>query len=237
MSARVKWVIRALVALSAAALLLFVARAVDLPQKMLLLVELGRGAGLAGALLYGVVYVASAVLLIPGSVLTLAAGFAWGPVWGVALVSPASVLAATAAFALGRTLLRGHVERRIGSDPRVAAIDRALGESGFKLVLLLRLSPVLPFNLLNYALSLTRVRLRDFVLGSALGMFPATVLFVHVGSLVTSGAELLSGRRPSAGAAGSVLTWAGLLATLAVVVLVTRVSRAALQKALAEQAP
>lgn len=208
--------------------------ALDLSQAALDLVSYCRAAGSAGVLVYGLGYVASTVLLLPGSVLTLGAGFAWGPVLGVAIVSPVSVLAATAAFLLGRTLLRARVERRLGQDQRVAAMDRAIGESGLKLVLLLRLSPILPFNLLNYALSLTRVRLRDYVIGSALGMFPATVLFVYLGSLVTSGTELLSGRRP-AGAAGTALQVGGLLATLALVVVVSRMARAALRTALAEE--
>jgi len=213
--------------------LAFVLSGGDVPERALALVEWSRSAGPLGAALYGLAYVLSAVLLLPGSVLTLGAGYAWGPVWGVVLVSPVSVAAATAAFLLGRTFAREAVEQRLGKDPRVAAIDRAIGEDGFKLVLLLRLSPVFPFNVLNYALALTRVRLRDYVLASAIGMFPATVLFVYLGSLVSSGAELLAGR-PTAGPAGSLLSWAGLVATLAVVVLVTRVSRAALQRSMAE---
>lgn len=206
---------------------------VELRQLALELIELSQSAGPLGAALFGLGYVGSTVLLLPGSVLTLGAGYAWGPLWGVALVSPVSVAAATASFLLGRTFGRGWAERRLGKDPRIAAIDRAIGEDGFKLVLLLRLSPLFPFNLLNYALALTRVRLRDYVLASALGMFPATVLFVYLGSLASSGAQLLSGA-PTAGPAGSVLYWAGLAATLLVVVVVTRSSRRALARVLAE---
>ena len=208
----------------------------EVKRLTLTFLEWSQQAGPWGAALYGSGYVLSTVLLLPASVLTLGAGYVWGPVWGVLLVSPVSVAAATASFSLGRTFLRGHVERRIGNDARVAAIDRAIAAHGFKLVLLLRLSPVLPFNLLNYALALTRVRLRDYVLGSALGMFPATVLFVYLGSLVSSGAELLAGR-PASGAAGSVLYWGGLVATLGAVVMMTRLSRGALQRALAQPAP
>lgn len=232
MSSRTKWALPAFVGLSAAALLLLALRELNLPEQALRLAEWSRGAGFGGVLLYGAGYVLSTVLLLPGSALTLGAGFAWGPVWGVAVVSPVSVVAATAAFVLGRTLLRTRVERRLGSDPRVLAIDRAIGENGLKLVVLLRLSPVLPFNLLNYALALTSVRLRDYLLGSAIGMFPATVLYVYLGSLLTSGTELLSGRRPAGGPAGSALYWGGLAATLAVVILVTRASRAALRNTL-----
>jgi uncharacterized membrane protein YdjX (TVP38/TMEM64 family) len=234
-SARARWA-RAILGLVALAALVVAARELDLGRRALLLVAWSRGAGLAGVLGYGAGYVLSTVLLLPGSALTLGAGFAWGPVLGVAVVSPVSVLAATAAFLLGRTFLRAGVERRLGADPRVLAIDRAVGEGGLKLVILLRLSPVLPFNLLNYALALTRVSLRDYVLGSALGMLPATVLFVYLGSLVTTGTELLSGQRPAAGPLGGALYGGGLLATLAVVVLVSRLARDALREALVEPA-
>ena len=235
MSARSRTLLLLLLGVVAAVLLTVAAREVDLASRTRELAAWSRDAGLVGALVYGVGYVVSTVLVLPGSALTLGAGFAWGPVWGVALVSPVSVLASTAAFVLGRTLLRSFAERKVGADARLLALDRAIGERGLEIVILLRLSPVLPFNLLNYGLSLTRVRLRDYVLGSAIGMFPATVLYVYLGSLVTTGSELASGKG-SAGAAGSALYWGGLAATVGVVVLLTRASRAALAQAMKEPA-
>ena len=195
-------------------------------------VEWIRGQGPAGTALFAAAYVAAAVLLLPGSVLTIGAGFAYGPLWGFVLISPVSVLAATTAFLLGRTIARDWITRRLGQDPRLAAIDAAVGQSGFKIVLLLRLSPLFPFNVLNYTLGLTRVRLRDFVLGSWIGMLPGTALYVYIGSLVTSASELASDTHPSAGVEGRVLLVVGLVATLAVVVLVTRIARKALKHAL-----
>ena len=100
-----------------------------------------------------------------------------------------SVAAATLAFVLGRTVARGWIARRIAGSPRFAAVDEAIGENGFRIVLLLRLSPLFPFNLLNYALGLTRLSLRDYVVASALGMLPGTILYVYLGSLVTSASE------------------------------------------------
>ncbi len=135
------------------------------------LVEGVRGAGALGLLVYALAYVAAALLLLPGSLLTLGAGLAYGPLYGTMLVSPVSVAAASAAFLLGRTAARPWVQKRVEADPRFAAIDAAIGRHGFKIVALLRLSPVLPFNLLNYALGLTRVGLSDYVLGSFLGCF------------------------------------------------------------------
>ncbi len=191
-----------------------------------------RAAGIAGVAVYAVAYVAATVLLLPGSALTAGAGFAYGPLWGTLLVSPVSVLAATLAFLLGRSALRGWVARRIETDPRFAAVDEAIGPSGFKIVLLLRLSPLFPFNLLNYGLGLTRVRLRDFVVASFLGMLPGTLLYVYLGSLVTSASALLSGKSRGANPWAQALYWGGLVSTVAVTVLVTRTARKALDRAI-----
>lgn len=198
---------------------------------LIAVVEWIRGRGAAGPAMFAVAYVLAAVLLLPGSVLTIGGGFAYGPLWGLLLVSPVSVLAATAAFLLGRTVARDWVTRRLGKDPRLAAIDAAVGQQGFKIVLLLRLSPLFPFNALNYLLGLTRVRLRDFVLGSWIGMLPGTALYVYIGSLVTTASQLASGGRPSTGLAGHGLLVVGLVATLLVTVVLTRIARRALKRA------
>lgn len=195
------------------------------------LVEWIRGAGAVGVAGYALAYVVATLFLLPGSVLTLGAGFAYGPVWGTLVASPVSVAAATLAFLLGRSMARGWIARRMAGHPRFGAIDAAVGEHGFKIVFLLRLSPLLPFNVLNYALALTRVRLRDYVLASLLGMLPGTVLYVYLGSLVTSASQLLSGGQ-GAGGWGRALYWGGLLATVVATIVLTRVARAALTRAL-----
>ena len=200
------------------------------------LVEWLRGAGVLGAMVFVLAYVAAALLLLPGSVLTAGAGFAYGPAVGLLVVSPASVLASTAAFLLGRTLARGWVARRIARDPRFAAVDRAIGQSGFRVVLLLRLSPIFPYSLTNYALGLTRVRLRDFVLASWIGMLPGTLLFVYLGSLVTTASQVAKGAAVSAGPWRQVVYWAGLAATVLVVVVVTRIARRGLREAMEQPA-
>ncbi len=196
-----------------------------------------REAGVAGVAVYIAVYASATVAMLPGSILTLGAGFAYGPLWGVAVVSPASVLGATLAFILGRTLLRDRVRRRVANNPKFAAIDRAVGNNGFKIVLLLRLSPIFPFNMLNYGLGLTSVRLSHYVLASFIGMLPGTVMFVYLGSLITNVTELLGGQRPDGGMWMDVLYWGGLVATVAVAVLVTRVARRALAEAVEASEP
>jgi len=205
-----------------------------LGQWALSLVEWVRSAGATGVAAYFLVYVSAVVLLLPGSVLTLGAGFVYGPLYGTMFVSPASVLGATLAFLLGRSVARNWIAARVARNPKFAAIDEAVGRDGFKIVLLLRLSPVFPFSLLNYALGLTRVRLRDYVLASFLGMLPGTFLYVYLGSLITNTAQLVSGQRTQGGMAQQLFFWGGLAATVLVTVLITRTARRALDNALAK---
>lgn len=185
-----------------------------------------RGAGAGGVLVFIAIYVVAEVALVPGSLLTMAAGFAYGPILGLLIASPASVLAATAAFLLGRTALRGWIQRQIAGSARSRALDRAVARNSFKLILLLRLSPVIPFNVLNYALGLSDATLGRYVLASFVGMLPGTWLYVYLGSLATTAAGLTDVK---AGARTHiVLLVAGLAATAAAVFFVTKAARRAL---------
>lgn len=213
-----------------AALLTAVIVAVTLLPVSTIVVQLSswaRDAGWRGVVLFFVAYVAATVMVLPGAILTLAAGFAYGPLWGLAVASPASVLAATCAFLLGRTRLRGWVSRRIGTSPRGRALDAAMEREGFRLVLLLRLSPLFPFSVLNYLLSLSKVSLGTYVVASAIGMLPGTALYVYLGSLAPAAAEVAATGTGRSSAA-VVLYAVGLVATVAAVVIATRTARKAL---------
>ena len=175
------------------------------------------------------VYVAATVLLLPGSILTLGAGFVFGLGWGTVLVSASSTLGATASFLIGRHLAREWVAGKMRAYPRFAAVDDAVAGEGWKIVGLTRLSPAFPFNLLNYAFGITQVKVRHYVLASWLGMLPGTILYVYIGSLAGDLAAL--------GAEGRTRTteeWAfylvGLLATVIVTFYVTRLARRVLDK-------
>lgn len=207
-----------------AILLLEAALVLPVSQWAQQVIEWIRGAGPAGVAAFAAAYITATLLLLPGSLLTVGAGLAYGPVFGTLLVSPVSVTAATLSFLLGRTVARRWVAKRIESDARFAAIDSIIGRHGFKIVALLRLSPVIPFNILNYALALTGVRLRDYVIGSFVGMLPGTLLYVYVGSLVTS-LTALAGDHGQAGTARHILYWAGLGATVVVTLYITRMAR------------
>jgi uncharacterized membrane protein YdjX (TVP38/TMEM64 family) len=192
-----------------------------------------KGAGPAGGALYALVYVAGTALFFPGLPLTLGAGFIYGAVIGTLVVSPASVAGASAAFLIARYLARGWVSRRLRKYPQAAAIDRAIARNGFKVVVLLRLQPVIPFNMLNYALGLTDIRLRDYVFASWIGMLPATVLYVYLGSVMGDVTDLLRGR-PESGMAGRMLLWGGLVAIVVLVWWLGRVARRALHEEIKE---
>lgn len=194
-----------------------------------------RDAGAVGIGIFVVAYALACVLFLPGSILTLGAGFAYGVVVGAPVVWVAANLGAVAAFLLGRTLARNWVAGRIAGNARFAAIDRAVGQQGLRIVLLTRLAPVFPFSLLNYAYGVTRVSLRDYVLGSMVGMVPGTIMYVYFGSLFTSLTELASGR-PSGGTTQQIVKLVGLAVTVGVTVYVTRVAKHALAEATGEQA-
>ncbi len=185
--------------------------------------------GIAG---YAVFYIVCTVAMLPGSVLTLLGGLVYGPLWGLLLVSPVSVAAATLSFVIGRFLARDAVTRLVKDHPRFSALDQAVARDGFRVVLLLRLSPLFPFNLLNYGLGLTRIRLRDYVLASWLGMLPGTFLYVYLGSMIRNLADVFSGGAPESGWGGKLLLYGGLVATAAVVVMVTRSTRKLLEERL-----
>ncbi len=188
-----------------------------------------QGLGAWGPAIFILLYVLATVGFLPGSILTLGAGGIFGMAKGFVAVSCAATLGATAAFLIGRYLARDWVSRRITGSARFEAIDEAVGREGWKIVGLTRLSPVFPFNLLNYAFGVTRVSLRDYVLASWIGMMPGTLLYVYLGSLAGDLATLGAGQRARTPAEWT-LYIVGLLATVAVAVTVTRLARGALQR-------
>lgn len=181
--------------------------------------------GAWGPVLFIAGYVLACVLLIPGAALTLGAGAVFGVGWGSVYVSLASTLGATAAFLVGRHLVRRWVVGKLAGNAMFAAIDQAVAEQGWRIVGLTRLSPVFPFTLLNYAFGVTRVSLRDYVLASWIGMMPGTVMYVYLGSLARAGA---GGQQKSP--AEWALYGVGLLATVAVTVVITRIARQAIAR-------
>jgi len=200
-----------------------------------------QGLGIWGPVVFILGYAAATVAFAPGAVLTLAAGALFGLVYGTVYTLAGATLGASLSFLVSRYVARRGIERRIAANPRFQAIDRAVGREGFKIVALLRLSPVFPFNLLNYALGLTRVRFLDYVAASV-AMLPGTLLYVYYGKAAGSLASAFAGGGgPAAGGQSKAASWAllavGLLATVAVTTYVTRLAGRALRQELAEPTP
>lgn len=183
--------------------------------------------GFWGPAVFFVGYVLATLAFVPGSLLTLAAGAVFGLWKGTALVFAAATTGASLAFLVSRHIARDRVARRVAANPRFGAIDRAVAAEGRRVVFLLRLSPAFPFNLLNYALGITRIRFLDYLLAS-IGMLPGTFLYVYLGKGLGSLAALGADGRVETGPAGLVLLGVGLVATIAVTTLVTRAARRAL---------
>lgn len=188
-----------------------------------------EGLGVWGPVVFILGYAVAAVAFIPGSLLTLAAGAIFGLAKGTVYTLIGATLGASAAFLVARYGARGAIERRIVGNPKFAAIDKAVGREGFKIVALLRLSPVFPFNLLNYALGLTKVGFWPYVAAS-IAMLPGTLLYVYYGKAAGSLAALAGGARTEKGPGSWIVLGLGLVATLIVTTFVTRLAGKALRQ-------
>jgi uncharacterized membrane protein YdjX (TVP38/TMEM64 family) len=192
--------------------------------------------GALAPLAFIAIYNVATVLLIPGSVLTLGSGILFGLGWGTLYVIVAATLGATIAFWIGRNFARGWVSRQLEKYPKFEAIDRAVAGQGFKIVALVRLSPLFPFNLLNYAFGITQVSLKDYVLGSV-GMIPGTILYVYLGSLLGNIA-MIGAKTGAIDPQTEKIQWitkiVGLGITIAVSAYITRVAKKALDASIAE---
>ncbi len=195
-------------------------------EWLLELVTWIRANGALGIAAFCGIYLVFAVFMLPGMILSISAGFAFGPIWGPLLGTTIATAAAVVPFVLGRFVAREWVAKRAAGYPKLAAIDAAVGEHGFKVVFLLRMS-LAPYNLMNYAMGLTRVRLVDFVLGSVTGLLPAISVLAYLGSLITDAAHLGSATQ-GAPAQLRVLYYVGFAAAFVGVVLLTRLARRAL---------
>src|SRR6056297_2961765 len=179
------------------------------------------GLGMWGPVVLVAIYVVATVLLVPGTILTLAAGAIFGLASGTATVSAGSTLGASAAFLIARYGAREKVAKMAQHNRHFGAIDRAIEEGGWKIVALLRLSPAIPFNVQNYLYGLTPVAFWPYVIASWIAMLPGTLLYVYIGHVTGAAIAGNRGRSP--------LEWGmlfvGLLATVAVTVYVTRLAR------------
>lgn len=215
-------------------MLIMIAKYLQLEEVLQKLIIWVQSLGALGPIVYIIIYNLATLLFIPGSLLTLKGGCLFGVFWGSVYVLIAAIFGATLAFIVGRYLSRDWVSCQIDKYPKFQAINVAVAKEGWKIVLLTRLSPIFPFNLLNYAFGVTQVSLKDYILGS-LGIIPGTVMYVYIGSLAGNLAMINTHNQPSS---PEVQIWqwvmrvVGLIATVAVTVYMTKLAQKALKESM-----
>lgn len=223
---KLKFIIKILLVCFLLAVVILTAKALNIQSLLQQALIWVQSLGVLASIAFIVIYNLATILFIPGSILTLGGGVLFGVFWGSIYVFIAATIGATIAFLIGRYLSRDWVSRQLEKYPKFQAIDSAVAREGWKIVFLTRLSPLFPFNLLNYAFGITQVTLRDYVLGS-IGMIPGTIMYVYIGSL--AGDIAMIGMKQST---NPTLQWAvrivGFVATVAVTIYVTRIARNAL---------
>ncbi len=200
------------------------------PQSLLKnALEWVESLGAIGAIAFMAIYIVATIAFLPAFILTLGAGVLFGVWLGSIYVFIGATFGSIAAFLVGRYLARNWVAKKIAGNDKFRAIDRAVGKEGLKIVLLTRLSPIFPFNLLNYAFGVTGVSAKDYIIGS-IGMIPGTIMFVYIGSLAGNLALLGNDAQPT----NPTLQWTtriiGFIATVAVTIYVTRIAKQALNQ-------
>ncbi|CAI5490984.1 unnamed protein product, partial [Closterium sp. Naga37s-1] len=186
------------------------AAAKDLLKSFLLWLK--NDVGVWGPVIMALAYIPLNILALPGAILTLGGGYVFGLLVGFVADSLGSTAGATAAFLVGKTIGRSYVSAKLKEYPQFQPVAHAISKSGFKIVLLLRLVPILPFNVMNYVLSVTPISLSSYVLASWIGMMPITFTFVYLGTTIKDISEI-----GSPGAAGA-SQWVSSLMAVAVLV-------------------
>lgn len=185
-----------------------------------------KGQGALGVVLFALAYVVGTVLFFPGSLMTIAAGVVFGIGWGIVIALCSATVGASLSFLIGRYVARKAIKKRADQNKKFKAVDEAIGEQGWKVVGLLRLSPVVPFNLANYFFGVTRVAFWPYVLASFVAMAPGTALYVYLGY---AGKATLGGKSEHT-TVEYVFLAVGLAATVAVSVYITRLAKKKLEK-------
>ena len=165
-------------------------------RNMPILVDWIQNQGPSGYLIYSTVFAIGTAMFFPGSIFVMGAGYIWGIAIGSIVASISLTISAVIAFLFSRYIVRDWVASKVIQIPRLDRLDAGVANSGFKFIFLIRLSPVFPFTLFNYAYGATGVKLGSYVLGTWLGMIPGTVMYVYLGSLITDIAQVATGQLP-----------------------------------------
>ncbi|MBD2292893.1 TVP38/TMEM64 family protein [Anabaena sphaerica FACHB-251] len=214
------------------ATLIIITKFVNIQQILQTSIIWVQNLGIWGPIAFIFIYNLATLLFIPGSLLTLKGGCLFGIFWGSIYVLIAAMLGAVLAFIIGRYFSRDWICQQLEKHPTFKAIDQAVAQEGWKIVLLTRLSPLFPFNLLNYAFGVTNVSIKDYILGS-FGIIPGTVMYVYIGSLTTNLAMISAPNQPTNPESKIwqlVLQIVGLMATIIVSIYITQIAQKFLKK-------
>ena len=220
---------KAVAAVAAIIVLVLVARHFGSQERLREALAWVRELGAVGPAAFVAMFTLACVLFLPGCIFALGGGVLFGATWGSVYVAIGGTTGAVCAFLVGRYLARDWVRRKVAEHENFAAIDRAVGREGWKIVGLTRLSPLFPFNLLNYAFGLTSVSLRDYFLASAVVLTPWAIAYAYLGALAGDLMKLDRDGRARTSTEWAVLV-VGLVAAIAAVAYVTRIARRALQE-------
>ncbi|MEJ2649303.1 MAG: TVP38/TMEM64 family protein [Sedimentisphaerales bacterium] len=200
-----------------------------LEKWLISILEWTKGMGIWGPVIVAGLYAVGAILFLPGSFLTMATGFLFKVVVGTITVSVGSTIGACAAFMIARTFGRKWVVAKIVKSRQFSAFDHAVKLHAFKVILLTRLSPAFPYNMLNYAFGLTKIEFWKYALGSWVGMIPPTIMYTYFGSGLRSLTEIAAGRaekEPSE----RMFFWIGLAVTIVTTLFIANLARKALRQ-------
>ena len=205
----------------------------QIQQMLISFVEWIEGLGAIAPIVFVFAYIGITVAFLPASIVTLGAGFVFGVIKGSILVFIGAMLGATAAFLVGRFLARDWIAKKVEGNRFFNSLDNAIAEEGLKLIFLIRLSPAFPFNLLNYALGLTKVSLKDYVIGTT-GIIPGTIMYVYLGSLVSDvamlGADTGEAQSPQEAVIGWVIKILIFVTIVAISLYIAKIARKALNE-------
>ena len=160
-------------------------------------VEWTRDLGVVGVIVFSAVFIVCALALLPTMQLYIAAGFLYGPWWGALLMTVLGVVVELLTLWFVKTRLRDRIERRVRSHPRLAALDRGISEHPFWILQLLRISPLVPFAPLNYALALTKIPLWQRIVANVIGMGLCALPQTYLGSLLSGAGHLSDADAPA----------------------------------------
>jgi uncharacterized membrane protein YdjX (TVP38/TMEM64 family) len=215
---------------------MIISQFVNTQQILTNLITWVENLGIWGAIAFIIIYNVATLLFIPGSLLTMKGGCLFGIFWGSIYVLIAAMIGAVLAFIIGRYFSQDWICQQLEKHPKFKAIDQAITKEGWKIVLLTRLSPLFPFNFLNYAFGITNISLRDYILGS-FGILPGTIMYVYIGSLATNLATISTTEQPTSleiKILQFTIQAVGLIATIIVTIYITKIAQKSLHKNLAE---